>query len=199
MTKTMCVTARSTADDAGFDRFLEGLVPFPPDYVQVRDHSATDRRALALTVRAVERLPGSRVLANRRFDVALAAGAAGVVLPEAGLPVAPVRREAPRGFVIGKSTHSAEAARRAADDGADVVLLGPIFPTPGKSPIGPDVLEALAPGWPESAELFLIGGIDAATAGALAPFRGRFHGIAAIRWFEDAPDPAASVRAAASA
>ncbi|HET7451993.1 MAG TPA: hypothetical protein VFL12_04590, partial [Thermoanaerobaculia bacterium] len=48
----------------------------------------------------------------------------------------------------------------------------------------------------ESAELFVIGGMDAARAGALGPAGRRVAGFAAIRAFEDAADPGAVVREA---
>ena len=196
--KTICVTGRSTSSDAAFDRLLAGFSSFSPDYLEVRDKGATDRRVVDLLRRAVAQLPRTRVLANARFDVALAAGAAGVVLPEGGLPVAPVRRETPRGFVVGKSTHSAGAALAAAADGADLVLLGPIFSTPSKpdAPLTPAVLEEIGSAWPESSELFLIGGIDRETLDALQPVAGRFAGFAAIRLFEEAADPGEAVREA---
>jgi thiamine-phosphate pyrophosphorylase len=99
--------------------------------------------------------------------------------------------------LVGKSTHSAADAQAAAEDGADIVLLGPIFPTPSKrgSPLTPSVLDAMGP-WPAPAELFLIGGIDRERMGSLRSDAGRFTGVAAIRLFEDAEDPGAVVQEA---
>ncbi len=199
--RVMCVTgAKATASEKEFDRFLARLAPAPPDYLQVRDREATDRRLASLLERAVERLPRSRVLANARFDLALGTGAAGVVLPEAGLPVSPVRSETPRGFLIGKSAHSAAGARQAAQDGADLVLLGPIFETPSKArfgaPLSPSILEEIPP-LPDGVELFLIGGIGLEQIPRLSGHRDRFTGVAAIRAFES--DEAPSVVAALQA
>ena len=200
--KTMCVTGRSTRSDADYGRLLAGFGSSPPDWFEVRDREATDRRSLDLLRRAVAALGSSRVLANARFDLALAAGAAGVVLPEEGLPVEPVRRETPRGFVIGKSTHSPAAARRAAEAGADIVLLGPIFDTPSKRaygpPLGPAAIAGVGDPRKAAAELFVIGGVDLDRVDDLAPFRDRVAGFAAIRAFEDADDPGAVVREAAA-
>jgi thiamine-phosphate pyrophosphorylase len=197
--KVMCITGDSTASEEKFDRFLSRLAPGRPDYFEVRDKEASDRAVTRLLQRAVESLAGSRVLANARFDLALAAGAAGVILPEAGLPIAPVRRETPRGFVIGRSTHSAASAREAFEQGADLVLLGPIFETPSKArfgpPLSPKILEDLPEQPPEGTELFLVGGIDRSRLGDLAAFRGRFSGVAAIRAIEASDDPAAEVEA----
>ena len=183
--KVMCIS--TTRTEADFDRFLGRLAASPPDYFQVRDRAATDRIITARLERAIERLPRSLVFANARFDLALGTGAAGVVLPESGLPVAPVRMETPRGFLIGKSTHSAAGARLACEEGADLVILGPIFETPSKAgfgpPLSPGVLEDLSPA-PEGVEMILIGGIDLDSMTRLAPHRDRFTGVAAIRAFE---------------
>ena len=136
------------------------------------------------------------------LDLALAAGAAGVVLPEAGLPTEPVRRETPRGFLIGRSTHAASSAAAAFEEGADLVLLGPIFDTPSKRefgpPLSPSVLEDF-PAGPRGGELFLVGGIGLENLARLAPARGRFDGVAAIRAFEASADPAGAVEALRSA
>ena len=198
--KTMCVTGKSAETDAGFDRLIAGFRDDAPDFFEVRDKGASDRRVLDLLRRAVAGLPRTRVLANARFDLALGAGAAGVILPESGLPIEPVRRETPRGFLVGKSTHSAGGARAAAARGADLVLLGPIFPTPSKpaAPLTPSVLDEVGGDWPAQAELFVIGGVDRETIEALRSREDRFSGIAAIRMFEDAEDPGSAVREARS-
>jgi thiamine-phosphate pyrophosphorylase len=103
------------------------------DAVQVREKDLSDRalRELAGEVRASLAGTPTRLLVNGRPDVALAAGADGVQLPEEGLPVRDVKRAFPT-LAVGASCHSVEAARRAAGEGADFVLLGPIFPPSGK-------------------------------------------------------------------
>ncbi len=103
------------------------------DVVQVREKALTDSRLLALVsaVRAGMASTATRLLVNGRPDVALAAGADGVQVPEAGLPLSEVKRAFPT-LTVGASCHSVEAARRAAGEGADFVLLGPVFATPGK-------------------------------------------------------------------
>jgi thiamine-phosphate pyrophosphorylase len=132
---------------------------------------------------------GARVIVNDRVDVALAAGAHGVHLPERGLAVAEVRRLAGPRFAIGCSRHSQESARAAFDEGADWVQLGPIYETPGKgAAIG---VGALAGARADAGQLVAVGGIDSiervkAAAGAGA------DAVAAIRviWRDDF-DPAA--------
>ena len=132
---------------------------------------------------------------NRRFDVALSAGLDGVHLPSDGLPVARVRARSPRGFRVGVSTHSAAEARAAIADGADLVVIGPIFDTPSKrsygAPLTPAALADLPDSAEHAAEVYAIGGISEERIGELDPYRNRIHGVAGVRLFQDAADPRA--------
>jgi thiamine-phosphate diphosphorylase len=154
--------------------------------VQLREKDLGGAALRALAAAAVAACAGTstRVLVNGRPDVAEAVGAHGVQLPEHGLPVAGVRRAFP-GLELGASRHSLEGAQRAQDEGADFVLLGPVFATPGKerAALGPQVLEQVVRvlGIPVHA----IGGIDAATAPIAC--RAGARGLAAIRCFLERP------------
>jgi thiamine-phosphate diphosphorylase len=163
------------------------------DCIQVREKDLGDRalRDLVAAVRAAVAGTATRVFVNGRPDVALATGADGVQLPEDGLPVADVKRAFPS-LTVGSSCHSVEAARRAAGDGADFVLLGPVLATPGKEDraLGFAVLAAAAAavGIPVHA----IGGVTPDQVPALRAAGAR--GGAAIRPFLEGP-PRAIVRA----
>ena len=157
------------------------------DFIQVREKDLGDRPLLALAAAFVAAAAGTaaRVLVNGRPDIAVAAGAAGVQLPEEGLPLRDVRRAFPS-LTIGASCHSVEAVRRAAGDGADFVLLGPIFATPGKEEraLGLGVLAAAAA---VAVPVHAIGGVTPQRVPALRAAGAR--GGAAIRPFlEAAPD-----------
>jgi len=83
------------------------------------------------------------VVVSSRCDIALAAGAAGVNLPESDIPV-----EAARSLMgerlVGRSVHSLDGALRAESEGADFVIFGPVWASvshPGSAPVG---IEALA-------------------------------------------------------
>jgi len=196
--KALFVTDRRAVGQERLDRVLESLREAPSLSVQIREPGATDREVLTQTRRARELLgPAVPLYVHRRFDVALHAGAGGVHLPAAGLPVGRVRANTPRGFRIGVSTHSAAEAAAAMAEGADLIVLGPIFDTPSKRamgrPLGPVELEKLPPNRPPSCELYAIGGIDAETLPELLPVRSRFDGVAAIRFFQDAADPRAAL------
>jgi thiamine-phosphate pyrophosphorylase len=120
--------------------------------VQVREKDL-DGGALLALVRVAQR--HAPVVVNDRVDVALAAEAQGVHLPEAGLSIADARMLV-RG-IVGVSRHTPDAV--AAASTADLVQLGPIFATPSKpgvAALGPGVLAA-----PRGrAKLVAVGGID---------------------------------------
>ncbi len=87
------------------------------------------------------------MIIDDRVDIALAAGADGVHLGQADLPVAAARRIAPD-LIIGASTHSLAEALAAQGAGAGYVNIGPIFPTatkPQAVSLGPKVISAIAP------------------------------------------------------
>jgi thiamine-phosphate pyrophosphorylase len=178
------------------------------DWVQIREKdlpggqlAALVREALRCThARAGADEPSStRILINDRVDVALTEGAAGVHLGESSLPVNEVKRlirsrVSGRDFLVGVSCHSLESAKSAAAGGADYLFFGPIFATPSKAAFGePQGVARLA----EICRLLTIpvlaiGGITLENAGAC--FKAGAAGIAAIRLFQDARDPAAAVQ-----
>lgn len=163
------------------------------DRIQVREKDLPARALSALVADVVASTSDTpaRVLVNGRPDVAVATGAHGVQLPEDGLPVSATKRAFP-GLEIGASRHTVEGARRAEGEGADFVLLGPIFATPGKEDralgLGPLREAARSLRIPVHA----VGGIDAGNA-RLAVEAGA-RGLAAIRAFLQGP-AAEAVRA----
>jgi thiamine-phosphate pyrophosphorylase len=154
------------------------------DRVQVREKDLGGSALRALVAEVVATAGAAMVLVNSRPDVAVAGGAQGVQLPEDGLPVRDVKRAFPD-LVVGASRHSVEGARRAEAEGADFVLLGPVFDTPGKEGrvlgLGPLSEAARSLGIPVHA----VGGIDAGNARRVV--EAGAHGLAAIRPFLHAP------------
>jgi thiamine-phosphate pyrophosphorylase len=125
------------------------------------------------------------VAVNSRPDVARAAGAQGVHLPERGLPARDVREAFP-GLTVGVSCHGLECARRAEDAGAHYVLLGPVFATAGKDrPLGLAPLEAAARAL--CVPVFAIGGITPANVASV--WAAGAAGVAAIGAFVGTPLP----------
>jgi thiamine-phosphate pyrophosphorylase len=152
--------------------------------LQLRDPAA----AVATLEREAGRLVAAAtvpVVISGRVDVALAAGAAGVHLPEADLPVGEARKLLPESL-LGRSVHSLRAAQSAEAAGADYVVFGPVFETashPGQGAIGLERLREVtaALGIP----VLAIGGVDATTA-ELCRAAGA-AGFAAIRYFSETP------------
>lgn len=194
--KALWVTDRETAGDSRFAFLLETLSGARHLSVELREKEAPDREVLEWAVRARAILgPSIPLSVNRRFDLAIAAGANGVHLPSDGLPLARVRANTPRGFRVGVSTHSAREAAAAIEAGADVVVIGPVFDTPSKAalgpPLGPGALVDLPPLAAHAAEVYAIGGVCEENIDRLEPWRDRISGIAAIRLFQEAEDPRA--------
>jgi thiamine-phosphate diphosphorylase len=110
-------------------------------------------RAPELSARAIEaqvtELVSSSpvpVIVSSRCDIALAAGAAGVNLPESDIGVDDARAlVGPR--LVGRSVHSLESAMKAEHQGADFVIFGPVWSSrshPDSRPAGVEALAAVA-------------------------------------------------------
>jgi thiamine-phosphate pyrophosphorylase len=146
-------------------------------------------KALYELTEAAARLTGkssTRLLVNDRADIAASAGADGVHLRTDSLNPRVVRRTFGEQFLIGASTHSLSEASMARDEGADFVVLGPIFDTSSKLqyglPLGLDLLSkaasALAP-FP----VLALGGVNPLNAADC--IRAGASGMAAIRMLND--------------
>jgi len=155
------------------------------DVIQIREKALSARNLSELARRIVEKLrdKSTKILVNDRADIAAASGCDGVHLTTTSLPIDAARRIVGDGALISCSTHSIEEVRRASDAGADIVLFGPVFASPGKGqPVGLEMLAEAVEAAGDSA-VVALGGIDelnfrsALDAGA--------GGIAAIRALND--------------
>ena len=178
------------------------------DWVQIREKDLSARKLTALVQETAHCLPAgpgknpgtTRILINDRVDVALTQSAAGVHLGESCLAVDEVKRlvesqASTRDFLLGVSCHSLEGAKSAAAGGADYICFGPVFATPSKAAFGePQGVKRLAEVCRSvPIPVLAIGGITLENAATC--FTAGASGIAAIRLFQDAPDPAATVEA----
>ena len=154
-----------------------------------KDLSARDLYALGARVQAAISPYGVPLLINDRLDVALALDAAGVHLAGHSLPTAVARRVLGTGKLLGVSTHSIEEARRAAEDGADFIVFGPVFMTPSKVAYGPPQgLQQLTTVIRQvSLPVLAIGGIDHTNLPQV--IQAGAYGVAMIRAILAAPDP----------
>ena len=155
--------------------------------------------ALALELVAEVRRFGGRLLVNDRIDVALAAGADGVVLPADSFPTEVARRLLGAEAIVARSTHSVAEVERAAREGCDFVLFGPVFATPSKAGYGPpqgiEVLRRASS--TVSVPVFAVGGVTAENAREMIAAGAR--GVAVIREVMSAEDPRAAAAALGSA
>jgi len=110
-----------------------------------RDLSSRDLLRLAQEVQRLTIASGAQLLINDRVDVAMTLDNVGVHLRANSLPVAVARKLLGGQRLIGISTHAVDEVVRAEAEGADYVVLGPIYETPSKTvygvPLGVRALE----------------------------------------------------------
>jgi thiamine-phosphate pyrophosphorylase len=191
------LTDRHLAPDlaARADAALAGLAPGTAAiHLREKDLGGRELLALGRALSAVCRARRQLLLVNDRVDVALAAAADGVHLPAAGMSPADARRLLPPGALVGVSCHSVADVARARDAGASYAFLSPIFDTPSKRAYGPPIgIDALRAAALLGLPLVALGGVTPERAPALRAAGA--GGVAAIRAWLAAPDPAAAVRA----
>jgi thiamine-phosphate pyrophosphorylase len=154
------------------------------ELIQVREKDLSARELASVVADTVSAAGDrARVLVNDRFDVALAAGAAGVHLTAASLPVAAVRAACGTEMIVGVSTHSRADVMAAAGGEADLAVLGPVLATPSKARFGPPLgLDGFARAVTGVAmPVFALGGMTADAARAARDAGAA--GIAGIRLF----------------
>ena len=158
--------------------------------LHARGRSLTGREHYELAERLTA-FPSTRLFVNDRLDIALALNGAGVQLGHAGLPPSAARQLNPRWW-IGKSVHDLAEAETARAEGADYLVVGPVYATathPDRAPIGTERLGEIA-----------HFGLPVIAIGGLTPARARevkaagAHGAAAIRALWDAPEPGRAAR-----
>jgi len=158
------------------------------DLIQIRQPQLDARSLGDLVRRALDAVRGTaaRVIVNDRLDVALATGAHGMHLREDSVPAMRVRAVAPRGFLVGRSVHSASGAVTAADAGGlDYLIFGTVFPTsskPGQAAAGAVTLAEAVAATP--LPVLAIGGVTLARVAEVAGTGA--SGLAAVGLFTTA-------------
>jgi len=203
---------RSPPAPTGLVEKIAAIAAAGVDWIQIREKDLPARELAALTRAAIARRSTARIIVNDRVDVAVTENADGAHLGEASLPVAEVTRWVKRNaagvvvsdrgaasqfpvsvgreFLVGASCHSLEGAMAAARDGADYIFFGPVFATPSKERFGePQGVKKLAAVCSAvSVPVIAIGGITLENAGEC--IAAGAAGIAAIRLFQNAAEPA---------
>ena len=195
----MVVTDRAQCGGAeGLVAAVEAAVSGGADAVQLREKDLPDSELSTLARRLREVTQGrSLLLVNGPLTVALDAGADGVHLPE-GLPAGrhgePMSLRPSEGFLVGRSVHSVEAARRAEAEGADYLIAGPVYETrshPGVQPTGLALIEEIAS--VVRVPVLAIGGVTAKRVGEVV--RAGAAGVAVISAVFASPNPRAASEA----
>ena len=184
----LCLITPGETNPANFEdqkssilRNVRDAVDDGVDLIQIREKALSGKRLYELAYEVVGALRDTDavVLINDRADVAVAAGAHGVHLPETSLPSSVIRGAFGEDLVIGVSTHSIESAVSASTSGADYLFFGPVFETPGKgAPAGLDELEKICRSV-GSFPVLALGGVNQANAAEVLATGAA--GLAAIR------------------
>jgi thiamine-phosphate pyrophosphorylase len=190
----MLITDRSRLRGRALEEVVSQAVDGGVNVVQLREKDLPSRELydLAATVHAVLR-GRALFLVNDRLDVALACGADGVHLPEAGLPVAVVHKISGEACIVGRSVHSQEASVAAERDGADFVIVGNVFDTaskPGAPARGPEFVREVSDA--VRVPVIAVGGID--VSNVCDVIKAGADGVAVIGAIMDADDPRAATR-----
>jgi thiamine-phosphate pyrophosphorylase len=167
--------------------------------VQLREKSLPHDQLTRLATDLREAIAGRALLfVNSDVDAAIVSGAEGVHLPHDGPPIADVRARVGASMLISRAVHSIDEAIAAGLEGADLLVLGSVFPSPshpGASAIGVQALRAVCAR--VAVPVIAIGGITPATGASV--MRAGASGVAVIGAILDAGDPAVAAAALSAA
>lgn len=195
--RLMLVTDRTRYPTILLPVLVSDVVAAGVDAVQLREKDLPAAELLELAHRLREVTTGRALLfVNSAVDVALAAGADAVQLGEDAESVSAVRARTGDRLLIGRSVHSVGGAMAAERAGADLLVLGTIYPSrshPGGAASGPALVEAVT-GSALGGRLPVIGigGIDEANAADVV--RAGASGVAVISAILAAPNPVQAAR-----
>lgn len=161
--RLLLVTDRSLVHGRSLESALRESVDagVPAIQLRERDLPTSELSSLAQRIHAMTTDRAVPLIINDRIDMAVALDLDGVHLRASSLPVSVARRVVGQHRLIGRSAHSVTEAQQAGDDGADYVILGPIFETSSKREFGdPLGLAVLTDACRHSSvPVFAIGGI----------------------------------------
>ncbi|HUF49714.1 MAG TPA: thiamine phosphate synthase [Longimicrobiales bacterium] len=190
--RLMVITDVALAAPRTVEAVIDAAVRAGAPAVQLRDKQATAGALLAQARRliVIVRSTGALLFINDRIDVAIAAGADGVHLGPADVPVAAARRIAPPHFLIGYSTDDPALASAAEAAGATYIGCGSVFGTTTKETGGERVGVARVRAVVDAVGIPVIGigGVTRENAGAV--MAAGAAGVAVVGAVMGAPDPA---------
>lgn len=165
------------------------------DFIQLREKDLAPRQLEALTRQAIQlRTENQQLrtafLINSRTDIALASGAQGVHLRSKDISPSEVKKiwtqsGTSAAVTIGVSCHSRTEVARAAEEGANFAVFGPVFGKVigEKAHARPTGLEALHEACQEKIPVIALGGVTIENTEAC--IQAGAAGIAAIRLFQE--------------
>lgn len=110
-----------------------------------KDLSIKERLQECIEIRELTKEAGVFFIVNDHIDIAILVDADGVHIGQDDIPIEQVRSLVGDDKIIGLSTHSPDQAKKAVEDGADYIGVGPIFATQTKvnvcDPVGFSYLE----------------------------------------------------------
>ncbi|MGD1901536.1 MAG: thiamine phosphate synthase [Geitlerinemataceae cyanobacterium] len=130
--------------------------------LQYRDKNADDVTRIS-NGRQLQKLCkryGALFIMNDRVDLALAVDADGVHLGQQDIPIALARQLLGPQRLIGRSTTNPDEMRRAIDEGADYIGVGPVYETPTKPKAAAGLQYVRHAAANSSIPWFAIGGLD---------------------------------------
>jgi len=125
---------------------LQEVIQGGADAVQLREKTMPDSKFLALAkeFRRITSQSKTLFIVNDRAEIAKKADADGLHIGQSDLNIHSGRKIIGYDRIVGVSTHTIVQARKAQQEGADYISVGPIFPTPTKDyepPVGLDYLK----------------------------------------------------------
>ncbi|MGB4781935.1 thiamine phosphate synthase [Candidatus Methylomirabilis sp.] len=135
------MTDRSLTKGRSLEVIVDAALAGGAKAIQLREKNLSTRDLYGLVERLLPLVHGrgACLLINDRVDLALALPIDGVHLSRTSLPPAETRALLGPARLIGVSCHSPEEAIEAEREGADFIVLGPLFPTPSKVAYGPPI------------------------------------------------------------
>jgi len=188
------VTDRMLCDSGSLEEKVAASVSGGVDMVQLRekDIPAGELLELASKLRTITKNKALLII-NDRLDVALAAEADGLHLPEDSLNTQTAREIVPQHFLVGKSVHSLASASTSSAEGADYLILGTIFPSsskPGAETGGLDIISEVSK--VVDAPVLAIGGVNPSNVASVIESGAR--GVAVISSILSASNPEKAAR-----
>ena len=115
--------------------------------IQYRDKKSQDNDMLREAVKLREICSDSLLIINDRLDIATASSADGIHIGQDDVLCEQAREILGKDKIIGVTVHSLEEAKKAEENGADYIGIGPIYATNTKenlvSPLGPQIIKII--------------------------------------------------------